>query len=542
MNWEISFQITREGIEQFAAYTGDRNPLHLDEQFARRFRYREPVAHGMLAFSYLSFLASAFSPKQISFVKLAGEFRRPVFRGDEIVCSVECRETGTNAFSFSATWKNQKDSEEIIAASGEFSVTEPKEQTPSNGADTKTFLSGSVAERAYLVDELAGKKESLSFSISKSLAQSYTQMLLGFVSEKTGKANFIAPNANFYSTLLLSTLVGMQLPGKFATFLNFDVAFETLVLWNNLHTLEGTVATHSPAGSRPSFAVKLKNENQQCGQGRCSVLVNAPPKPMLTCDQIKREHSDLGLKNKVVLITGASRGIGEVTAKFFASLGAKVVVGYFKGRDDAQQIVCEITQSGGEAVAFRCDVRQESEVKNMVDAAMQRYGDIDVLVNNAVKDATPKSLLELEWDDFLGEMEVSLKGLHNCCKAVLPIFQEKKRGKIINLSTVTTDSPVAGQSKYITAKSAVVGYTRSLAKEFAKDNIQANLVAPNMVETDLHAALPSRFKGKLAEERDYGRHVQPIEVAQSIAFLASNWSDAMTGQKIVLNLGENPFL
>ena len=123
----------------------------------------------------------------------------------------------------------------------------------------------------------------------------------------------------------------------------------------------------------------------------------------------------------------------------------------------------------------------------------------------------------------------------------MPILKEKKAGKIINLSTIMVDNPVSSQNKYITVKSAVVGYTKSLAKELAGTNVQVNLVVPNMTETDLVAYIPSNFSSRIAAERDMGRNLQPIEVAQSIVFLASSWANGITGQKIVLNLGELPF-
>lgn len=542
MNWEISFRVTKESVDRFAGFTGDRNPLHLDEQFARRFRYRQPVAHGMLAFSYLSFLQSAFPQRPISFTKLAGQFRRPIFIGSEIICTMDYTETQPNHFEFSATWKNRQSHEEAIVATGQFVTTSSENEFSKSNDTTTSFVDGNIEERSYSIGEVEGKNESFPFSISKQAAKTYAETLAEFVWESAGEMNAAGADANLLSTSLLSTLIGMKLPGRYATFLNFEVAFDAPISWNNLHTLHGRVAKVSTAGSRISVATEFKIAARIFARGSCTALVNSPPKQMLTTEQIKMSHADLGLKNKVILITGASRGIGEVTAKLFATLGAKVIVGYYKGKEDAEQIVCEITQAGGEAIAFQCDIRDEAEVKNMIAAVLERYGDIDVLVNNAVKDATPKNFSELEWSDFLGEMEVSLKGLHNCCKSVIPIFQQKRRGKIINLSTVAADSPVTGQAKYITAKNAVVGYTRSLGKELAKDNIQANVVAPNMVETDIHATLGNAVRDRLAEERDYGRHVQPIEVAQSIAFLASNWSDAMTGQKIVLNIGENPFL
>jgi NAD(P)-dependent dehydrogenase (short-subunit alcohol dehydrogenase family) len=114
-------------------------------------------------------------------------------------------------------------------------------------------------------------------------------------------------------------------------------------------------------------------------------------------------------------------------------------------------------------------------------------------------------------------------------------------GKIVNLSSVAVDNPVSGQSRYITAKSAVLGYTKSLAVELAKFGIQANVIVPNMTDTDLIASIPTAYRDKLAASRPSKRHVQPIEVAQAVVFVASKWSSAITGQKVVLNLGEPPF-
>ena len=114
-------------------------------------------------------------------------------------------------------------------------------------------------------------------------------------------------------------------------------------------------------------------------------------------------------------------------------------------------------------------------------------------------------------------------------------------GKVINLSTIYVDNPIKGQGKYITAKGAVVAFSRSLAKELAAENIQVNVVSPNMTETDLLASLPATIVKRIAQSRPAGRNLEPVEVAQAIVFLASQWSNSMTGQKLVLNLGEAPF-
>jgi 3-oxoacyl-[acyl-carrier protein] reductase len=158
-----------------------------------------------------------------------------------------------------------------------------------------------------------------------------------------------------------------------------------------------------------------------------------------------------------------------------------------------------------------------------------------------VKEFRPKRFLKLRWEDYLGELEVSLKGMHNCCREAVAIFKRQGGGKIVNLSSVIVDNPITGHNEYITAKSAVVGYTRSLAKEVVAGNIQANLVVPAMTETDLLSSIPGEFIKRIRAEREYGRNLAPIEVALAILYLSSEWSDGITGQQIVLNLGEPPF-
>ena len=126
---------------------------------------------------------------------------------------------------------------------------------------------------------------------------------------------------------------------------------------------------------------------------------------------------------------------------------------------------------------------------------------------------------------------MSVKGMHNCCREAVPIFKRQGGGKIVNVSSVTVDNPVTGQNKYITAKSAVVGYTRSLAKELVKDNIQVNVVVPGMTETDLLSSIPSEFIRRMGEEREYGRNLAPIEVALAMLYLSSDGPTGSPGSK-----------
>jgi len=262
---------------------------------------------------------------------------------------------------------------------------------------------------------------------------------------------------------------------------------------------------------------------------------------MIDCAAIRQRYLQTGVDGKVAVITGSSRGIGETAAKLFAMHGARTVVHYYHGKGDAEAIVEEIRHAGGTALALGCDIRDERQVADFFAAVLAAYGRVDILINNAVHEFRPAPLLNLRWEDYLEELDVSLKGMHHCCREAIPTFIRQGGGKIVNVSSVVADNPVSGHNRYITAKSAVVGYTRSLAKELLNDNIQVNLVVPNMTETDLLSSMPSELVARLAQERAYGRHLEPIEVALAMLYLSSGWSNAITGQRIVLNLGEAPF-
>jgi 3-oxoacyl-[acyl-carrier protein] reductase len=541
MRLEFVFRITRGHVLQFAQFSGDRNALHLDAEFARRFRHREPLVHGMLVYSQLSCLQGAFPKQGLTFRKLTGHFLRPVFVDDEVHCSINYSQVAGGNHAFTAKWLRASNQEEVMTAQGEF-VTGEKDDFPPSASAECSFVSESLKENELLIDQLQDREDGFQFRLTKTLAVSYQKMLAGMLNPASVPlAASVCPN--LLATVLLSSLIGMKLPGRYATFLNFDIEFEDDVRWGEDCLISGRVEKVSAASAKLTIGVQISRDGDVRAHGTCSALVNRPPIKMLSCPEMAAAHLDLGIRDKVVLVTGASRGIGEVTAKLFALLGAKVAVHFFRGKKDAFEIVNEIGQAGGDAVAVEGDVRDERQVQAMFQAVLEKFGGLDVLVNNAVKDVEPKQLLDLHWADFQEELEVSLKGLHHCCRAAIPIFQRRKRGKIINLSTSITDSPVSGQAKYIAIKSAVVGYTRSLARELAGENIQANVVSPSLTETDLMLAnFSPAMAGKLKAERVAGRNVHPVEVAQSIVFLASNWANAISGQRLCLNLGEDPFV
>jgi NAD(P)-dependent dehydrogenase (short-subunit alcohol dehydrogenase family) len=521
-------------VARFADLTGDRNALHLDEEFARKSRFRERVVHGLLPFSFLVALEEAFPEASVSFSAFAVRFVSPVWIGVPVRLAAEASAGPGGTMTFQADW-TAADGETLIQASGTFRLGTPEIVTGGNGGSC--LLSDRISENAYSIDELDGKSESLRFRLDPGVLTRYQTLLFR---PALGRDNYgFCPN--LAACLLLSPLVGMRLPGRYATFSSFKASFADSLSLATPCSVSGVIEQVSSASESVSMSASFVHAGEQTGTAHLKVMVNPPPREMIGCEAIRERYLDTGVRGKVAVIIGASRGIGETAAKLFAMHGARTVVHYYRGRGDAAAIVEEIRNAGGTAVALGCDIRDEGQVTRFFAEVLEAYGRIDILINNAIKDFRPRPFLKLQWGDYLDELEVSLKGLHNCCREAVPIFKRQGGGKIVNLSSVLAEVPVTGQNKYITAKSAVAGYTRSLAKEVVRDNIQVNLIVPGMTETDLLSSLPSELIRRMGTERDYGRNLAPIEVALSMLYLSSGWSDAITGQQIVLNLGEPPF-
>lgn len=524
-------------VHCFADLTGDRNAQHLDEEIARRFRYRKPVVHGMLPVSFIVCLEEAFPGSSLIFSALDVRFLAPVFTGSAICLEAESAGAEDGLMEFQANWTGEADGERLIEASGTFRLGNAESSPAAAGDSSAGLPTEKISENLDTIDQLDGKSESLHFSVDPRVLSRFQSLLFR---PALGRDDYIfCPN--LAASLLLSTLVGMRLPGRYGTFTSFKASFERVIALGAPCCLSGAVENVSRASEFISVSALFVEAGEKAGSAQVKVLVNAPPRKMIDCETIRERYLDTGVRGKVAVITGSSRGIGETAAKLFAMHGARVVVHYHQGKRDAETIVEEIRNAGGTAVPLGCDIRDEGQVARFFADVLQAYGRVDILINNAVKEFRPKGFLKLCWDDYLEELEVSLKGMHNCCREAVPIFKRQGSGKIVNLSSVTVDNPVASQNKYITSKSAVVGYTRSLAKELVKDNIQVNLVVPAMTETDLLSSVPSEWINRMAAEREYRRNLAPIEVALSMLYLSSGWSDGITGQQIVLNLGEPPF-
>lgn len=242
------------------------------------------------------------------------------------------------------------------------------------------------------------------------------------------------------------------------------------------------------------------------------------------------------LDGKVVLVTGASRGIGRAVALEMARAGAKLIVNYAGNAAAAEEVVSAIKGFGGQAIAVQADVANGEAVEALVKQAVETFGRIDVLVNNAgiTRDGL---LMRMKEDDWDAVMDTNLKGIFHCTKAVSRLMMKQRSGRIINMTSVVGIMGNAGQSNYAAAKAGVIGFTKSMAKELASRGITVNAIAPGYIATDMTAVLSDQVRTEMAEKIPAGRLGAPEDVAAATLFLASDAAAYITGQTLNVDGG-----
>jgi len=240
-----------------------------------------------------------------------------------------------------------------------------------------------------------------------------------------------------------------------------------------------------------------------------------------------------GLK---AIVTGSSRGIGRTIALEFAKQGADVIVNCNLAEDEALQVVKEIKGMGRKSSFCLADVTSYKDAERLVDHAVKELGGVDILVNNAgiTKDDL---LINLNIEDWTRIIATNLTGVLNCTKAVLPVMKKQHSGRIINISSVVGEMGNIGQSSYSASKAGVIGLTKTFAREFAKDGILVNAIAPGFCRTTMVERIPEEVKEKVLKTIPLRRFGEPLEVAKVAVFLASDDSSYMTGQIIGVNGG-----
>ncbi|MEZ7171714.1 3-oxoacyl-ACP reductase [Sporosarcina sp. OR05] len=244
---------------------------------------------------------------------------------------------------------------------------------------------------------------------------------------------------------------------------------------------------------------------------------------------------------KVVLVTGSSQGLGATIARTLASQGFRVVINYNKSKEAADKMAFEIGKD--HAIAIQADVTNRAEVERMVEKATAYFGQIDVVVNNALIDfkfdpVKQKPFSELSWEDYQGQLDGTLKAAFNVIQSVIPQFIERQNGSIINIGTNLFQNPVVPYHEYTTAKAGLIGFTRNIAAELGAYGIKANVVSGGLLKTTNASAVttPEVFE-LIANATPLKKVTTPQDVANMVAFLSSYHASGITGQNYTVDGG-----
>jgi len=248
----------------------------------------------------------------------------------------------------------------------------------------------------------------------------------------------------------------------------------------------------------------------------------------------------LDLTGKVALVTGASSGIGAATATLLGGLGARVAIGYHGNNEGAEQVRSKIAGAGGEAIAIRADVTRAAEIGSLAAVVVAQLGPIDILINNAGSLMQRMRILEVKeesWDEI---QDLNLKSAVLCSQAVAPSMIERKRGAIVNVSSIAgRNGGGPGASAYASAKGGLISFTKALAKELAPHGVRVNAVSPGVIDTPFHERFSTpEMMRNFVTAIPLGRVGTPLECANVIAFLASDAASYVVGETIEVNGGQ----
>ncbi len=241
------------------------------------------------------------------------------------------------------------------------------------------------------------------------------------------------------------------------------------------------------------------------------------------------------MKAKIALVTGGGQGIGKAICEALAAFGGTVIVSDLN-LSRAEKTASELTDKGYEATAVEVNVADADSVKQMATDVRSQYGKLDILVNNAgiTRDTLLMRMKDADWDAVLS---VNLKGVFHCMKAVLPMMSKQRYGRIINISSIVGVIGNAGQANYAASKAAVIGLSKTVAREYAARGITVNVVAPGFIETAMTAELPEVIKTDLKKQIPQGKLGQPSDIADAVRFFASDQAAYVTGQVLHVNGG-----
>lgn len=245
------------------------------------------------------------------------------------------------------------------------------------------------------------------------------------------------------------------------------------------------------------------------------------------------------LHGKVILVTGASRGIGAAAAKRLAQSGAHVVINYHQNHDAALEVLREVEKTSGRGMIVQADVTRKDQVDAMANSIRDKFGTVDVLVNNAYFPFEVGQLHELSWESFHRAIEHEISAFYHCVRACLPGMMEKQSGRIVVISTRLVQQPLPRMGAYAAAKSVLESMADTMAIELGPLGIAVNVVTPAFTLTDASMIMPEQYRERVRQTRPLKKHLYPEDVAGAIAFLAGDEASMLTGSHILITGGSH---
>jgi 3-oxoacyl-[acyl-carrier protein] reductase len=385
---------------------------------------------------------------------------------------------------------------------------------------------------------LVGDKEYLSHIITKEDIDKFIELTgddnkLHFDEKFASKTQFKKPVVHgMLGASFISTIIGTKIPGDGALWFSQTLDFLLPVRIGDQLTIVAEVIKKNEKEQIIELKTEIFNQNKQVVT-RGIAKVKVIEQEGLNFE----EESENNNIPKTALIIGGTGGIGSEACLQLARDGFNIIINYNSNKNKALELKYLVEAFGVQCVIIKADINKEEDIKELIKTSLRTFNTIDVLVNCAASTIPNIRFQDLEWSDYLEQLELNIKSVLIVMKEIVEIMIKNGHGKIINIGSYSAEKPNAEWSHYITAKSALIGFTKSLAFELAPKGININMVTPSLVNTELTANIPEKFKLLTASQTPLRRLAKAKDVAGVISFLASDKSDFLTGENIRVNGG-----
>ena len=384
-----------------------------------------------------------------------------------------------------------------------------------------------------------GDKETISHTITSEDIEKFVELTGDdnklHVDEKYAKTTqFKKPVVHgMLGASFISTLIGTKLPGDGALWFSQTLEFLIPVRIGDKLTIIAEVIKKNDKEKIIELKIEIFNQNRQIVTKGISKIKVIEPEQVVS-EEIPNQEPII----KVALIIGGTGGIGRAACIQLAKDGFNIIIHYNRNKELAEELKIEVEKLNQKAIILKADILSDIEIKELIVKSIRRFEKIDILVNCAATVIPDIKIQDLLWTDFQKQLELNIKSTFTIIKEVLPVMLKSGYGKVINIGSSVVDKPNGNWTHYITAKSALVGLTKSLAFELAPKGIRVNLISPSLVDTELTSNIPEKMKLLISAQTPLRRLAKISDVAGAISFLASEKSDFITGENIRLNGGQ----